>query len=222
MRNARILALAGVMWWGTTACPGGVVSPQAMADEPQSAVVIVYLLMAVLFSSFLYPFVIMLSVPPATAGGVIGLWILNFYTVQPLDMLTMLGFVILIGIVVNNAILLVHQSLLHIRQEGMQPQPAIVEATRNRVRPIFMSTLTTVAGMMPLILFPGAGSELYRGLGSVVVGGLTLSALITLIIVTPMLRIFVAGETKPAPQQGVAEPESDVLPPMHAPQPSEV
>ena len=194
----------------------------AMVGNLIVAVVIVYLLMAVLFSSFLYPFVIMLSVPPATAGGVIGLWILNFYTVQPLDMLTMLGFVILIGIVVNNAILLVHQSLLHIRHDGMQPQPAIVEATRNRVRPIFMSTLTTVAGMMPLILFPGAGSELYRGLGSVVVGGLTLSALITLIIVPPMLRIFVAGESKPATQQRVAEPESDVLPPIHAPQPSEV
>ena len=89
-------------------------------------------------------------------------------------MLTLLGFVILIGIVVNNAILLVHQTLLHIKDEGMNVDAAILEATRNRIRPIFMSTLTSVCGMLPLVLFPGAGSELYRGLGSVVVGGLAL------------------------------------------------
>ncbi len=194
----------------------------AMVGNLIVAVAIVYLLMAVLFSSFLYPFVIMLSVPPATAGGVIGLWVLNLYAMQPLDMLTMLGFVILVGIVVNNAILLVHQSLLHIREDGLAPRDAIVEATRNRVRPIFMSTLTTVAGMMPLILFPGAGSELYRGLGSVVVGGLTLSALITLVIVPPMLRIFVSGEMKSAPEQRAVEPVPDRLSPIPGPQPSEV
>ncbi len=167
---------------------------EAMVGNLIVALVIVYLLMTVLLSSFLYPFVIMLSVPPATAGGILGLWVLNQYTSQSLDMLTMLGFVILIGIVVNNAILLVHQTLLHIREEGMGRRDAILEATRNRIRPIFMSTMTTVAGMMPLVLFPGAGSELYRGLGSVVVGGLTMSALITLMIVPPMLRVFIGAE----------------------------
>jgi HAE1 family hydrophobic/amphiphilic exporter-1 len=65
-------------------------------------------------------------------------------------------------------------------------------ATKNRIRPIFMSTLTSVFGMLPLVLFPGAGSELYRGLGSVVVGGLSLSALITLLIVPPMMSLLVA------------------------------
>ncbi|MFQ5972573.1 MAG: efflux RND transporter permease subunit [Alphaproteobacteria bacterium] len=155
------------------------------------AFVIVYLVMAVLFESFVYPLIIMLSVPIAAAGGLGGLALLNLYVNQPLDMLTMLGFVILIGIVVNNAILLVHQTLYNIREEGMDPDTAITTATRNRVRPIFMSTLTSVFGMLPLVLFPGAGSELYRGLGSVVLGGLALSALLTLAIVPPMMSISV-------------------------------
>ena len=163
----------------------------AMVLELLLAVAIVYLVMAVLFESFLYPLIILLSVPVAAAGGVAGLAVLNQFVFQPLDMLTLLGFVILIGIVVNNAILLVHQTLQHLRQEGMTAQEAILEATRNRIRPIFMSTLTSVFGMLPLVVFPGAGSELYRGLGSVVVGGLALSALLTLLIVPPMLSMFV-------------------------------
>jgi HAE1 family hydrophobic/amphiphilic exporter-1 len=164
----------------------------AMVVQLLLALVIVYLVMAVLFESFVYPLVIMLSVPVAAAGGVLGLVILNFYTFQPLDMLTLLGFVILIGIVVNNAILLVHQTLLHVREDAMEPVDAIVTATRNRIRPIFMSTLTSVFGMLPLVVFPGAGSELYRGLGSVVVGGLALSAVLTLVMIPPMLTMLVA------------------------------
>ena len=164
----------------------------AMVMQLAMAIVIVYLVMAVLFESFLYPFIVMLSVPLATAGGIGGLALLNLYTFQPLDMLTLLGFVILIGIVVTNAILLVHQTLFHIRSDGMAVSDAILEATRNRIRPIFMSTLTSVFGMLPLVLIPGAGSELYRGLGSVVVGGLALSAILTLAIIPPLLTL-VAG-----------------------------
>lgn len=155
------------------------------------AIFMVYLLMAILFNSFTYPLIILLSVPPAAAGGIIGLWLLNIFVLQPLDMLTILGFIILIGIVVNNAILLVHQSLQLIKVKNLQPKDAILEATRNRIRPIFMSTLTSVFGMIPLVMFPGAGSELYRGLGTVVIGGLSLSAIITLATVPPMLRIFI-------------------------------
>ena len=163
---------------------------EAIKIDLLMALIIVYLVMAVLFESFCYPLIIMLSVPLATAGGVIGLWLVNFQKFQALDMLTLLGFVILIGIVVNNAILLVHQTLFHIRYEGMDVASATLEATRNRIRPIFMSTLTSVFGMMPLVLFPGAGSELYRGLGSVVLGGLALSAVLTLLIVPPLLTLF--------------------------------
>ena len=160
------------------------------------AVIIVYLVMAVLFESLRYPLIIMLSVPLATAGGVGGLAILNLYVTQPLDMLTMLGFVILIGIVVNNAILLVDQTLQHLRYDQISPQEAILAASRNRMRPIFMSTLTSVFGLIPLVIFPGAGSELYRGLGSVVVGGLTLSAVLTLSIIPPLLALFLSSEAE--------------------------
>ncbi|MGI9521895.1 MAG: efflux RND transporter permease subunit [Hyphomicrobiaceae bacterium] len=153
------------------------------------SLIIVFLVMAVLFESFVLPLIILISVPVAGAGGVAGLVVLNMFHPQQLDMLTLLGFVILIGIVVNNAILLVHQAQYHLREEGMSAKDAIMEATRNRIRPIFMSTLTSVVGMLPLVVFPGAGSELYRGLGSVVVGGLSLSAILTLLLVPPLLRL---------------------------------
>ena len=155
------------------------------------ALVITYLLMAALFESFLYPFVIMLSVPPATAGGILGLRAINLaYGLQPLDVLTMLGFVILIGVVVNNAILIVHQTLNNLRADGAgNHQEAIRDAVAARVRPIFMSVITSVCGMMPLVLFPGAGSELYRGLGSVVIGGLIVSTLFTLLLVPTFLSL---------------------------------
>jgi HAE1 family hydrophobic/amphiphilic exporter-1 len=165
----------------------------AMQLDLLIALVIVYLVMAILFESFAYPLIIVFSVPLATAGGVLGLGLLNIYVQQNLDMLTLLGFVILIGIVVNNAILLVHQTLHHLRDEGLTPGEAILEATSNRIRPIFMSTLTSVLGMLPLVVFPGAGSELYRGLGSVVVGGLALSAVLTLALIPPMLALFMAA-----------------------------
>ncbi|MGF1447707.1 MAG: efflux RND transporter permease subunit [Pikeienuella sp.] len=168
------------------------------------ALVIVYLVMTVLFESFILPLVILISVPVAGAGGVAGLVVLNQFQPQSLDMLTLLGFVILIGIVVNNAILLVHQSLYHLKHEGMAIDAAILEATRNRIRPIFMSTLTSVMGMLPLVLFPGAGSELYRGLGSVVVGGLSMSAVLTLLLVPPLLRLTLSV-ADPVPEAQPAE-----------------
>ncbi|TVQ41387.1 MAG: efflux RND transporter permease subunit, partial [Geminicoccaceae bacterium] len=191
---------------------------QALQINLLLALVIVYLVMAVLFESFLYPLIILISVPLAAAGGIGGLAILNWYLgtmtpaqFQPLDMLTMLGFVILIGIVVNNAILLVHQTLYHIREEGLAAKDAIMTATDNRLRPIFMSTITSLAGMMPLVFFPGPGSELYRGLGSVVVGGLSLSALLTLLLIPPLLSCFVFEKAK--------RKEDDLIPTAPAPRP---
>ena len=175
------------------------------------AVVIVYLVMAVLFESFVYPLIVLLSVPVAAAGGLAGLSILNLYVTQPLDMLTMLGFVILVGIVVNNAILLVHQTLHHIRRNGMAAGKAIEAATESRIRPIFMSTLTSIFGMLPLVVFPGAGSELYRGLGSVVLGGLSLSAILTMALVPPMMSITVGVLERRAGKKGAAA-QGDVAP----------
>jgi HAE1 family hydrophobic/amphiphilic exporter-1 len=153
------------------------------------ACIITYLLMAALFESWLYPFVIILTVPLGAVGGVLGLWLLNFYVLQTLDVLTMLGFVILIGTVVNNPILIVHQSLNHMREDGMSPSDAIVESVRTRIRPILMTAVTTVLGLLPLVLFPGAGSELYRGLGAVLLGGLIVSTLLPLVLIPALFSL---------------------------------
>jgi HAE1 family hydrophobic/amphiphilic exporter-1 len=156
------------------------------------ALIITFLLMASLFGSFLYPFVILFSVPLAAAGGFLGLFLVNrLIGFQPLDVLTMLGFVILIGVVVNNAILIVHQSLNFMREGRMNPREAIRESVRTRIRPIFMSAMTSVMGMLPLVLFPGAGSELYRGIGSVITGGLIISTIFTLFLVPSLFSLVI-------------------------------
>ena len=159
------------------------------------ALVIVYLLMVALFGSFSYPFVIMFTVPLAMAGGFIGLALTDaFIEPQPLDVLTMFGFIILIGIVVNNSILIVHQSLNYIRINGYEYKEAIIEATKTRIRPIYMSSLTSIFGMMPLVLIPGPGSEFYRGLGSVMIGGLTFSTIFTIFVTPALLMFFIKQE----------------------------
>jgi len=157
------------------------------------ALLITYLLMAALFENFLYPFIILFSVPLAAAGGFIGLLTVNtFIAPQGFDILAMLGFIILIGTVVNNAILIVHQSLNNVRFNGLEGVTAVSEAVRTRIRPIFMSATTSILAMTPLVLSTGAGSELYRGLGSILLGGLALSTLFTLFVI-PALLAFVIG-----------------------------
>jgi len=159
---------------------------------------IAYLLMASLFGNFIYPLIIMLTVPLAGAGGFIGLKLLNLLssTPQPMDILTMLGFVILIGIVVNNAILIVHQALNNVHYNNMEYREAVLESVRSRLRPIYMSATTSIFGMLPLVVFPGSGSELYRGLGSVIIGGLAVSTVFTVFII-PSILIFVIRMEKP-------------------------
>ena len=173
------------------------------------ATVVVYLLMVVLFQSWILPLVILVSVPLATLGGFAGLkgvqiWseIDRYMPIQKMDVLTILGFVILAGVVVNNAILIVHQSLNFLRGGETSIKDAIAQAVESRVRPIAMGTLTSVGGMLPLVLMPGSGSELYRGLGAVVVGGLVVSTLFTLVLVPILLYGVLAithrGQTAPA------------------------
>jgi HAE1 family hydrophobic/amphiphilic exporter-1 len=170
------------------------------------ALLITYLLIAALFESFLYPLVIITSVPLAAAGGLLGLALVNqFVAYQPMDVLTMLGFIILLGVVVNNAILVVHQALNFLdpkRREGNEaasststwstddPIEAIAESVRTRFRPIMMSMLTTTFGLFPLVVSSGAGSELYRGIGSIVLGGLVTSTIFTLILVPALFSFF--------------------------------
>lgn len=155
------------------------------------AVLITYLLMAALFEAWSYPLIIMFSVPLAATGGVLAVSAMNW--VEPtvkMDTLTMLGFIILTGIVVNNAILLVHQALNH-QSEGMPIKQAIIASVRDRMRPIFMTTTTTVLGMLPLVLSSGSGSELYRGLGSAILGGLSLSTIFTLVLIPVVFSLWV-------------------------------
>ena len=160
------------------------------------AIVITYLLMAALFGNFVYPLIILFTVPLAGAGGFFGLKLENWLIApQPLDILTMLGFVILIGVVVNNAILIVHQSLGNIRERSMEYKEAVLDATRTRLRPIYMSATTSVFGMLPLAVAPGPGSELYRGLGSVVLGGLALSTVFTIFVIPALLMFVIRMET---------------------------
>ena len=154
------------------------------------AVVISFLLMAALFEDFLAPLVILTTVPLAGAGGILGLRLVDrLLGSQPLDMMTALGFIILLGVVVNNAILIVDGALARLRA-GDGLTAATAAAVRGRVRPIFMSSLTSLAGLLPLVLFPGSGSELYRGVGATVLGGLALSTLLTLFVVPCLFNLL--------------------------------
>ena len=164
---------------------------------------VVYLVLVILFQSWSSPVVIMLTVPLATLGGFAGLALVHIWSktdhympVQNLDMLSILGFILLAGVVVNNAILIIHQTLNFLSDPSRSvetPDEAIIASVRSRVRPILMSSLTSVGGMVPLVILPGAGSELYRGLGAVVVGGLLVSTIFTLVLVPSVLSVFYAA-----------------------------
>jgi HAE1 family hydrophobic/amphiphilic exporter-1 len=173
------------------------------------AVLITYLLMAATFESWLYPFVVIVTVPIGAVGGFMGLWLLNLWVLQPLDVLTMLGFIMLVGTVVNNPILIVEQSLVHAREDGLPIGQAVVESVRTRIRPIFMTTIGGLVGLLPLVLAPGAGSELYRGIGAVLLGGLLVSTIVTLVFVPALLSLLmefrgrISGQELPATVQTV-------------------
>jgi HAE1 family hydrophobic/amphiphilic exporter-1 len=173
------------------------------------AIVITYLLMSALFGNYLYPLIILFTVPLAAAGGFIGLHIVDrFLTPQPFDILVMLGFIILVGTVVNNAILIVHQALNNVRHGGLQGTDAVLSSVRTRIRPIFMSTTTSLLGLLPLVLATGAGSELYRGLGSIILGGLAVSTVLTLFVIPALLSFLIGFEKADRQERGTVEPAS--------------
>lgn len=164
------------------------------------ALIISFLIMAAIFSHWGFPLLILTSVPIGISGGIVGLWLMNvigaeldkfgMQTIfQPFDMITMLGFLVLIGTVVNNPILLVERTLVNLRQHSMDTIAAIVEATRSRIRPIMMSMITTIFGLSPLVFNPGEGTELYRGLGAIVLFGLLFSTVITLTFMPCLLSL---------------------------------
>ncbi len=152
------------------------------------AVFILFLLMAAMFRSVYDSLLVLLVMPLAMAGGIGALRLLNLVTYQSLDLLTMIGFIILLGLVVNNAILLVAQTRDG-QAEGLSLARAVEDAVRVRARPIYLSTLTSIFGMLPLALVPGTGSDVYRGLATVIVGGMVVSATFTLVLMPCLLRV---------------------------------
>ena len=173
------------------------------------ALLVIYLVMVAIFNHWGYPLLIMTSIPLGIAGGIVGLSLLNgiggllpllglTQIVQPFDMISMLGFLILMGTVVNNPILIVHRAVQNMREQGSTALEAVTEAVEARLRPIAMSTITTLCGLAPLVLIPGAGTELYRGVGASVMFGLLGAALVTLTML-PALTVTVLEKWRPAP-----------------------
>ena len=164
------------------------------------AVFISYLLLVAIFSHWGYPLLVMTTVPVGIGGGLFGLWLLNavggnlsFLGLtdihQSFDVITMLGFLILIGTVVNNPILIIDRTMRNIKSRGMASVEAVLESTRARIRPIMISSITTIFGLSPLVFNPGAGTELYRGLGAIVMFGLLFSTVITLTFMPTLLSL---------------------------------
>ncbi len=148
-------------------------------------IILVFIVMAAQFESLTYPFVIMFSIPFAFVGVILGFLV----TGQPLNVMSMIGLIMLMGIVVKNGIVLIDYIIL-CRERGMGIVHAIVTSGRSRLRPVLMTTMTTVLGMVPMAIGTGEGSEMWRGLGTCVAWGLSVSTLITLVIVPVMYAVF--------------------------------
>ncbi|MDP4290762.1 MAG: efflux RND transporter permease subunit [Bacteroidota bacterium] len=143
-----------------------------------AAILLVYLIMVALYDSLLYPFVVLFSIPMAIVGALLALAL----TMNSLNIFTIIGLITLIGLVAKNAILLVDFAN-HMKAEGMGVEAALIEAGRERLRPILMTTLAMVFGMLPIAIASGAGAEIKNGMGWVIIGGLISSLLLTLIVV---------------------------------------
>ncbi len=159
------------------------------------AVLLLFLIMAALFKSMWDSLIATIALPLGMVGGMAALRILGWFTFQPLDLITMIGFIIVLGLVVNNTILLVARTR-QAEAEGMNRVDAVRSSLETRLRPIFSSTLTGIFGMLPLVFVPGPGAEIYRGLGAVIVGGLLISHVFTLVLIPALLRIGEKEEAK--------------------------
>lgn len=181
------------------------------------AVIIIYLLLVAIFTHWGYPFLIITSIPLGVAGGIVGLLLMNWVGAalpligvkaiqQPFDMISMLGFLILMGTVVNNPILIVDRALYNLRNHALSAKDAVMEAVSSRLRPIAMSTITTICGLAPLVFIPGAGTELYRGVGAIVLFGIVATAIVTLTFL-PALTIAVLEKVNPEKHKMAHEPK---------------
>ena len=151
------------------------------------ALLVLFLLMAAMFRSLRDSALVMLALPMAVFGGVLGLRLLGLVAFQPLDLLSMIGFIMLLGMVINNAILLVAQARAA-QASGLDIRRAVQESLDQRLRPILVCALTGVVGALPMVLNPGPGSVIYRGLAAVTVGGVGLSLVFTLVLMPALLR----------------------------------
>jgi multidrug efflux pump subunit AcrB len=165
------------------------------------ALVILFALMAALYRSVWDGFLTMLVMPVSMAGGIAALRVIGLFGFQALDLLTMIGFIILLGLVVNAAILLVDQTRARERA-GVPRREAVRQALETRARPIVLSTMTAVLGMAPLIFMPGLGAEIYRGLAGVVAGGMIIGTLFTWFLMPSLLRL---GEVAVVAREARAE-----------------
>ena len=145
----------------------------------------VYLVMASQFESLLHPLLILFAVPLAGAGSVYGLWLTN----TPLSVVVFIGLIMLCGIVVNNAIVLVDR-INQLRRDGMEKHAAIVDAAQTRLRPIVMTTLTTVLGLLPMAFGFGEGAEIRTPMAVTVIFGLLFASLLTLILLPVLYSLF--------------------------------
>lgn len=160
------------------------------------ALAITYLILCALYGSFFYPIFIITTIPFAISGALMGLFLVNtFIAPQNLDVITMLGFIILVGSVVNNAILIIYQARINYTSHQMSWKESVLDSTKTRLSPIYMSMLTSVLALLPLVISAGEGSEIYRGLGAVLIGGIAFSTIISVFIV-PALLLSLPPENK--------------------------
>ena len=150
-----------------------------------AAIVLVYLIMVALYNSFVYPFVVLFSIPLSIIGALLALALTN----NSLNLFTILGLIMLIGLVAKNAIILVDFTNQR-KAEGATTYQALIDANHARLRPILMTTIAMVIGMMPIALASGAGAEWKNGLAWVIIGGLLSSLFLTLVVVPVMYAIF--------------------------------
>ena len=154
-------------------------------------ILLVYIVMAAQFESFTYPGIIMTSLLFAFSGVFLILWI----TGHTLNIMSMIGAIMLIGIVVKNGIVLIDYISLN-RERGMSIRRAVIDGGRSRLRPVVMTTLTTILGMVPMAVGTGEGAELWRPMGVAVIGGLTFSTILTLLFVPTLYCVFAGNGVK--------------------------
>jgi multidrug efflux pump subunit AcrB len=213
--------LLPVLWQQGSIAQGINVSISGAADQLEAtqaslssnfliAIVLCFLLLVAIFTHWRYPLFILATVPLGMAGGLLGLILINAVNAglntiglggahQPFDMITMLGFLILLGTVVNNPILIVDQTRRFLDQ-GESVHKAVRGAVEKRLKPILMSTATTIFGLAPLVLLPGEGTELYRGVGIIVLCGIFVSTLLSLTFLPALLTSLLREQNSQAPR----------------------